>query len=341
MHRHTGLRFLLLLLSMIPAAAVAGIKPGDVPDLRFQSLDEAPIDLQDHRGRVVVIDFFASFCHVCNAEAAKKKAIADKYADTVTFIGVAADETREPVDAFVKAKALPWPVTNDQQVVQALNFDQYSTVAILNPDGKVAWIGLSFELEKQLQGVLRGTPPIRVSPKVLEQAIATTQQARQLIDEGELLEASRRLDAIPAPARRIGLVSKSLKPLTEAREELARSLLEKAKADALAENFLPAVRAYQAIQTSVPRSEPARESAAALAALQQNPKTASAFAQAEREGQAAEALRAAAKLVELGRKPQAVTRLQDVLKRFAGTEAAAQAQAMLDALQPPATQPAP
>ncbi len=339
-HRHIGLRFLLLLLLGMPAGARAGVRAGDVPDLRFQSLDDVPIDVQDYRGRVVVIDFFASFCHVCDAEAAKKKALAEKYADAVTFIGVAADEAREPVDEFVKAKALTWPVTNDQQIVQALNFEQYSTAAILNPDGKVAWVGLSFELEKQLQGVLRRTPPVKVSPKVLQQTMATTQQAQKLMDEGNLREASRRLDAIPAPARRIGSVGKSLKALADAREKLALSVLEKAKADVLAEKFLPAIRAYQAIQTAVPKSEPARASATALAALRQNPNAASAFAQAEKESQADEALHAATKLLEYGRKPQAVTKLQDVLRQFGGTEAAVQAQATLNTLQSPATQPA-
>jgi peroxiredoxin len=88
-------------------AVQAGAKPPafTAKDLSGQSHSPA-----QYRGKVVLIDFWATWCGPCLAELPAVKAVYEKYRDRgFVVLGVNLDEERGAVERFVKAQGLAWP----------------------------------------------------------------------------------------------------------------------------------------------------------------------------------------------------------------------------------------
>ena len=76
---------------------------------------DATVSLADLRGRVVVLNFWASWCDPCQAEAPILEAVAERYRGTkdVVVLGVDVQDLREDARAFVKDNGVTYPVLRD------------------------------------------------------------------------------------------------------------------------------------------------------------------------------------------------------------------------------------
>jgi thiol-disulfide isomerase/thioredoxin len=84
------------------------VKPADrkpAPDLSGELLASGRFDLTSARGQVVVVNFWASWCAPCRAEAADLEAVyqATK-ANGVTFLGIDIRDDRDKARAFVRGR---------------------------------------------------------------------------------------------------------------------------------------------------------------------------------------------------------------------------------------------
>ena len=97
---------LLALLSLVAWGLVkAQSGPRDTglaPDFTLTSFDGETITLSEHRGHVVVINFWASWCPPCREEAAYLERTWQKYRDQgVVFIGVDYVDTEKEALAYI------------------------------------------------------------------------------------------------------------------------------------------------------------------------------------------------------------------------------------------------
>jgi peroxiredoxin len=81
-------------------------------DLRFTALDGREVDLSKLRGRVVLVDFWATWCGPCKEELPNVRANYEKYHDKgFDVIGISLDsaQDRRKLADFCKDNDLPWP----------------------------------------------------------------------------------------------------------------------------------------------------------------------------------------------------------------------------------------
>jgi len=80
------------------------------PPLKFKAIDGREVDTDKLRGRVLLIDFWASWCSPCMAEIPNLKAAYSRYhSQGFDIIGVSADENVADLERVVRQKELGWP----------------------------------------------------------------------------------------------------------------------------------------------------------------------------------------------------------------------------------------
>lgn len=130
------------------ALAVAGLtvlaeddwEPAHAPFTEFsvKDLDGKPLQLADLRGRVVVIDFWATWCAPCLKELPELGAFYEKVKQRkdVMFLSFDAQEEPDDVRAFVKKKGVPFPVYLGDSVAEQNGVMVFPTKLIVDARGK-------------------------------------------------------------------------------------------------------------------------------------------------------------------------------------------------------------
>jgi thiol-disulfide isomerase/thioredoxin len=89
------------------ASALALGKP--FPAFAEKDLNGGPFALADYRGKVVLVDFWATWCGPCVEELPNVIAAYQKYhGKGFEILGISLDENRATLAAFVKARNMPW-----------------------------------------------------------------------------------------------------------------------------------------------------------------------------------------------------------------------------------------
>ena len=136
------------------------VKVGQALDFEATTLAGEPYRLQDQRGRVVLVDFWATWCDPCLRELPHVEELYQRYHERgFDMVGVSLDSGDQPLLSFLQDHPLPWPQIVDSDRTDRLT-DLYGVDAIpytilVGRDGLVHETALYGEqLEAAIQEVL-------------------------------------------------------------------------------------------------------------------------------------------------------------------------------------------
>lgn len=111
-------------------------------DFTVPLADGSTFTLSEHEGRVILVNFWATWCGPCVGEMPAFTGLAKKYGDKLTLVAVNCQEDESTVQAFLEENNYTFPVGLDSDgAVSALYpSDGIPYTVIIAPDGTVAHI---------------------------------------------------------------------------------------------------------------------------------------------------------------------------------------------------------
>lgn len=140
-----------------------GINQGNrARDFALETLDGTQVSLKDHEGKVVLINFWATWCAPCKAEIPDIQAAYDRYRDEgFVVLGVSVEEPREVVKPFVDALGVTYPVLLDEkgQVMKTYRALGLPMSTIVDPEGVIQVRHIGYMTAAQLDSYLEQLLP--------------------------------------------------------------------------------------------------------------------------------------------------------------------------------------
>lgn len=129
-------------------------------NIKFTALDGRKVDLSQMKGKVVLIDFWATWCGPCVGEIPHVKAAYDKFhSKGFDVIGISFDSNKRALEYFVEKQDLPWPQYFDGKTWQNKFGVQYAiesipTMWLVNKKGDLCDTHARNDLEGRVEKLL-------------------------------------------------------------------------------------------------------------------------------------------------------------------------------------------
>lgn len=142
--------------------------PVPAPDLTLPTLDERSINVADQTGKVVLVNFWATWCAPCRKEIPDLVNLYDEFKnDGLLIVGIAVDqEGAEVVKPYVEKNEINYPIVVDPDQSTEAHFDAMyglPTTYVVAPDGKIVQRVLGIfpieEMKPKLKEMLQSSNP--------------------------------------------------------------------------------------------------------------------------------------------------------------------------------------
>ena len=132
------------------------------PEWKLSGLDGKLVKFSDFRGRVLILDFWATWCGPCRVEIPHFVELQKHYGDKgLTVIGITLDEQGpEVVKKFVKQLGVNYPIViGNEKVAEAYGgIDGIPTTFVIDRQGRIVSLHIGYDdkaaFEKEIQSLL-------------------------------------------------------------------------------------------------------------------------------------------------------------------------------------------
>ena len=137
------------------ASPLIGTRP---KPFSISTVDGKQFSLKEEVGKVVVLDFWATWCGPCVQALPKIRDTVAKYSsDEVVLIAINQEETKDQIRSFLESRNLEIPVGLDSGTIgRQFKADSLPTTVVINPNGEIAFVkvGSSNDMEEKLAAAI-------------------------------------------------------------------------------------------------------------------------------------------------------------------------------------------
>jgi peroxiredoxin len=133
-----------------------------LPAVSGQTLTGGKLRLASDRGHVIVLNFWGSWCTICQQEAPALSAAARQFTPSgVRFVGVDVADNAASARAYMQYHGLRYPSLSDPGDRIALEFSRIIPVAafpstlVISPDGRIAGRVIGAVSDRDLRRLIR------------------------------------------------------------------------------------------------------------------------------------------------------------------------------------------
>lgn len=108
------------------------------PNFKLKTIDDAVFEMAAHRGKVVLINFWGTWCPPCEKEMPHLVDVHHRYDDSTVFVAIAVNDVPDAVRKFVADKRMDFTVGLDEgQIAGRYLVSGFPTTVIVGADGIV------------------------------------------------------------------------------------------------------------------------------------------------------------------------------------------------------------
>jgi peroxiredoxin len=157
--------FLPVLYALFIGAAASSSHANDsAPDFALKSTQGGNIRLSEHRGEVILLNFWASWCGPCRQEMPQLNALQQRYSKLgFNVVGVNVDKDSALANKILKDIPVSFPVLLDDTgaVSASYNVSAMPTTVLIDRDGNMRYLhkgykpGYEQDYEQQIKELIR------------------------------------------------------------------------------------------------------------------------------------------------------------------------------------------
>jgi thiol-disulfide isomerase/thioredoxin len=146
LHLRLGIALLCLLaLGAAAGAAPQPLKVGDpVPHFSLQTLDGKALDIASLKGKVVLLDFWATWCGPCRQAMPELKTLLQKNSGKpLVVVSVSADQDMKAPAEFARANGMTWVQAWDgtgKVIGGVFGANSLPSYVVIDADGRIAYL---------------------------------------------------------------------------------------------------------------------------------------------------------------------------------------------------------
>lgn len=134
-------------LAQVVSALDVGTAP---PDIGLTALDGTRVSLATLRGKVVVVDFWASWCAPCKQEMPVLESLYKRFKQRgLVVVGVSVDNERANAERFIQGVRVSFPIVHDAEhsVADRYHPPKMPTSYVIDRAGKVRYVHAGYRAE--------------------------------------------------------------------------------------------------------------------------------------------------------------------------------------------------